>query len=205
MVIAGLDRLHDMFRGDAPADGWETVPEPGPEMDDTAELPVIRTAVPVSNASQAAEAIRHAWRASRRRARDEHDREGSWIHQRRVEQHSVEELCDYAQARPWVPLGHAGGAAEKIGVLYYAYARVRVTYHLMQAWKYSRLARWAIWRVAKTGFWLAILTLLGHGRLAAEIGAGVLLVIGAAAAAFLPRRSQVGEPEDAPAEEEDLS
>lgn len=194
-------------------DDTAELPAIAPEDDDTATLrPVVMADPRMSYGRQSAEALRHAWQASRRRAREEHEREGSWLHRIATEPVTlkgtyvyghqddpapageIHGTCDYAQARGWVPPGHDGGIAEKAGVLYFALiGRPKVAYHRVQIWKAERPLRWAIWNVIKFAIAMALVTLDGHGRLAAEITGGVLLAAVAVCAVLMPRRSAVGD------------
>jgi hypothetical protein len=170
-----IDQLQSFFR-----------PPAAPALDDTADLPVITAEVPVpppvllpesqmTHARQFAEALQHAWRASRRLAREEHEREGSWLHKRKVEQHSYQAVRDYAHSRAWVPEGRAGGIAEKAGDLYFVLGRAKAAYHIAQLYKCERPARQSVWWVIKFAIAMVLLVVFRHGRLAAEITAGVVL------------------------------
>lgn len=208
MAMAQLNRFLRKDDGyDIPAiDDTAELPVIAPEDDDTATLrPVVLADRRVSYGRQSAAALQHAWRVYRRRVRDEHERDGSWLHQRKTEQHSYQAVTDYAASRAWVPPGHDGGISEKLGVLYFVLGRLKTAYHVAQLYKAARPARWAVWNAFKFAVAMTLLTLDGHGRLAAEITGGVLLAAGLLCAALMSRRSEVGSSEGDADEEEDLS
>lgn len=200
-----LDMLNSFLR---PA-GQERAPEPA--LDDTTDIPAV-TALPVPAAAghvtygrQAVEALRFAVRVGRRRWREEQARDGKFIHRMKTEPRSIQDVCDYADSRAWVPPGHDRGIAEKTGRAYFLLIGVpRVTYHRVRIWEYERPLRWLIWTAIRFAAAMAVLTLLGHGHLAAWITGAVLAAVVIAAAVLMPRRSYVGEdPSEDPAEEED--
>jgi len=181
-------------------------PPPEPALDDTTDIPPIPAAPApaghVTYGRQVAEALRFAVRQGRLRWRQEQRRDGKFIHPLRTEPCSIQDVCDYADSRAWVPPGHDGGIAEKSGVAYFAViGKPMVTYHRVRIWEYERPLRWLIWLAIRFAAAMAVLAWLGHGRLAAWITGAVLAAAVIAAAVLMPRRSYVGEtPEQ---EEED--
>jgi hypothetical protein len=69
---------------------------------------------------QAREAVAHAYRVALLRFREARKREGGLIHGLMIARPpSVQEQCDYAASRAWVPPGHDGGIAEMAGAVYH--------------------------------------------------------------------------------------
>jgi hypothetical protein len=63
----------------------------------------------------------HGFRTAWRRARDLSRREGGLVHGLLSgKPPSVTEQCEYAKSRAWVPPGHDGGLAERLGIVYHA-------------------------------------------------------------------------------------
>ena len=192
----------------------EATPEPP-----TADLPAIPAddgsalhAVPLPGSQmtygrQAAEALVHAVRTGRLRWREEKRREGSHLRRARTASWSIQDTIDYADGRPWVPEGHDGGIAEKAGRAYFLLIGIPgVHYAAWLRWKFDKPLRWLIWTAVRFAVAMAVLTLLGHGRLAAEITGAVLAVAGISAAVIMPRRPGAGDDtEEEHAEEEDMS
>lgn len=207
MGTAGIGVLERWFHPDPPPEIDDNPASPEPDPDATTELPAIPASGQVTYARQARSAMQHAWRAARRRAADESDRDGSWLQKRMAEQHSINGVRDYATSRAWVPPGDDGGVFEKLGVLYFALiGRRKVAYHLLQAYKYERPARWAIWVTVRGALALALLAVFHHAQLAAEIGGGTLAAFGLLCACLAPRRSHIGpDPDEVTEEEDDLS
>jgi hypothetical protein len=70
---------------------------------------------------QARAAVQHGFRVAWLRARELQRREGGLVNGlMNAKPASVQEQCDYAKSRAWVPPGHDGGIAEKAGVIYHA-------------------------------------------------------------------------------------
>jgi hypothetical protein len=70
---------------------------------------------------QAKAAAGHAWRIAKRRAKDAREREGSVVAGlARAKLPSIEEQCQYARSRAWVPPGHEDGIAAAMGVVFHA-------------------------------------------------------------------------------------
>jgi hypothetical protein len=92
------------------------VPAPVPE---TAALSMSGSRVSVRD--QASAAVMHGFRTAWRRARDLARREGGLVNGLLAgKPSSVLEQCEYARSRAWVPPGHDGGLAERLGVIYHA-------------------------------------------------------------------------------------
>lgn len=200
-----IDQLQAFLRPGVP----EQVPERAE--DDTRDFPAIPAADPprpgahVTYGRQVTEAFSFAVREGKRRWREEQRRDGKFIHRMKTEPRSIQDVCDYADSRAWVPPGHDGGIAEKSGVAYFAIiGKPMVTYHRVRMWEYERPLRWLIWQAIRFAVVMAVLALLGHGVLAAWITGVTLGLAVAAAAVLMPRRSHVGElPAEATDEEED--
>jgi hypothetical protein len=104
-----------------------------PENEEDAEMPAAPAPAPVTETAmvslsgsrvsvkdQSAAAIGHAFRTAYRRARDLSRREGGLVHGLLAgKPSSVLEQCEYARSRAWVPPGHDGGLAERLGVIYH--------------------------------------------------------------------------------------
>jgi hypothetical protein len=72
-------------------------------------------------ADQAREVAAHAFRVARMRFREARKRPGGLIHGLlAAKPRSVQEQCDYAKGRAWVPAGHDGGRVEGAGVVFHA-------------------------------------------------------------------------------------
>ena len=70
---------------------------------------------------QAKAAASHAWRIAKRHAKDAREREGSVVAGlARAKLPSIEEQCEYARSRAWVPPGHEDGIAAAMGVVFHA-------------------------------------------------------------------------------------
>ena len=93
----------------------ETAPDPEP-----AVLPVLRgTQVSLGDQAKAAAAV--ALASARRHVAEMSRREGGVVNGLlNAKPPSVQEQCDYAKSRAWVPAAHDGGIAETLGVAYHA-------------------------------------------------------------------------------------
>jgi hypothetical protein len=102
--------------------------------DATAEMPAVGTdpapgnqpaarplaGAPMTIREQTTAVLACAFRASVARMRDLSRREGGPLHALLSgKPPSVIEQCEYARSREWVPEGHNGGFADRLGVLYH--------------------------------------------------------------------------------------
>jgi len=143
-------------------------------------------------ARQGGLAFAHAIRTGRRCWREAKDREGSRVSQAITATWSIRHTLDYAGSRAWVLRGHAGGIAEHSGVAYFAViGKPWAFYAGWLHWVHDRPLRWAAWAAVRFGLAMAILTMLGHGRLAAQIAGGVLAALVITGVVLSPRTSPV--------------
>lgn len=210
MGTAGLDLLSGFFHR-APEDtadladampGFEPLPDDEQPGEITQGIPATRDASQVSFWRQLADGARHTWRAARRAARESHEREGSFLQQRKAEQHSYDLLCEYADSRAWVPEGHAGGIFERLGDMYFVIGKRKAAYHLAQLYKCERPLRQSTWWLVKYLVVVGLLLVTHRGVLAAGITAAVVLVIVVAVFAARPRRP-APNPETDPSPDEE--
>ena len=210
MGTAGVDFLQGIFHRDPedPPDlddgmpGFVPLPEAEQPGETTQDLPVIRDASQVSCWRQLAAAAGHTWRAARRAARESHERDGSFLQQRKAEIHSYDGICEYADSKAWVPDGHAGGIFERLGDMYFVIGKRKAAYHLAQLYKCERPLRQSVWWLAKYLVAVGLLLFTGRAALAIWITGVLLAVIVLAVIAAMPRRAAPEETADPDPEEE---
>jgi hypothetical protein len=115
--MSDMDRLLRIIKRE---DDPETAaPDPGEE---TPRAPLVTLqGERMKPREQAVAALRFSVERARTGAGEVSRREGSVVHGlMNAKPPSVAEQREYAASRAWVPPGHAGGWAEKLGVLYHA-------------------------------------------------------------------------------------
>lgn len=117
-------RLSLHLAGDTGPEPEQTAPapqaEPEPEDPPAGVVAVTLHGDRMPIRSQAGAAAGHAFRAARLRARDMARRPGGPVNALlEGKPPSVAEQGDYARSRAWVPPGHQGGLADRLGVIYH--------------------------------------------------------------------------------------
>jgi hypothetical protein len=213
MGTAGaIEALRGVFRGADDSGGWEDIPAPEPALerdpDDTTELPALtdRPAVVAQQAEMTyARHLLASYRHVRRMAKDEEQREGSWVRRALDARWSIQDDFDYATGRKWVPPGGEGGFAEQSGVLYWALiGRRGVATAGFKRWIYSRPTHWVLYRAAWLAVDLCVLAGLGHRSLAEHIAYAIAVPIALVLAGLMLARPRHVHTEDEEIVEEEV-
>jgi hypothetical protein len=166
------------------ADWQEPAPVPAGEVRDDAEQAgaqlTLLTGGQMTWLDQSRAALAHAFRVAHLRSAELRAREGGIVHGlMRAQPPSVQDQCDYAHDRAWLPPGTEGGTLEGMGAIYHALAgKPGVAVGNAISALHARPLRWCIAAVVSAALAVILLAITGHSLAAWLTGVGVLALAG---------------------------